>query len=204
MNTGLIHEGRKIKDYVFYPKGFPLCLEDRRGQAERLPVFYQNGNPECVLCSLDFISHWFSMGAMRPYVEMSSRGVKISKALEIYKKRDRIPPYHFLHKPTLEAISEALVRSPLVLGLWNWFLVPGGHCLVALEIEGRNVLCINWAQKDKHDFVSIPLEDVQVDFAIAFGDTGEKPRLSLPSATLWKIKTELIALKRKLSYGKNS
>lgn len=203
MNTGLIAEGRSIKDFAFSKSLVSISDTDRRGRAERLPVFYQNGRPECVLCSLDFISHWFRMDAMRPYVPIGFQGVKPSVALKAYFKKERIPNYLFLPKISPEAIFEALERSPLMIGVWNWFLVPGGHCMVALEKDGENILCLNWMNEHKHDFVSVPVKDTQIDFAVAFGDVDFKPRLPFPKALLWKIKTEIIALKRKLSYGKN-
>jgi hypothetical protein len=211
--SGLRLESRKLKDFVFERSiisdklaKFPL---GRKKEVEKLSVWYQNGYPLCVICSLLFISEWYGMEDGRSVddvcseLELNPFGVKPSKVLKKLQSQDLIPNYLYIKNLKQDIIEQALAHSPLMIGLWDWFLVPGqGHAMVLLDKVEDGWLCLNWMQEDRMDFVTLPL-DTKFEFAVSFKDgvkDKKAARLGLLDGLSWKFETLKNSITKKL-YG---
>lgn len=184
MISGLRSEARKLLDFYFeradleIPKvDFPLGRKER---ATQMPILYQGDNPYCVPCSVLWLSNWFGATKSVPFDQFLSkcdidpRGSKPSQVLDAARKLGIIPNYLYLRDPTNQlTLENALKVSPLMIGLWDWPLVPNqGHEMVLLDkTEDGSWLCVNWANPNRTDFVTLP-SDTEFVSAVAFADLG--------------------------------
>lgn len=186
------------KDYVFPNDVFshqevtgPI---GRTEKAQTLPVQYQGDQPLCVQCSLDFMTSWINPTKHRNFsLPITDAGIEIKDALYAYWKHGLIPNYYFIDRPNQKDIERALVTGPLLIGLYEWPLVPGGHAMVLLEPNSQQQWqCVNWMQPDRTDFVGLPFEQY-IDFVVVFTDelNGEELRLSW-LGYLWRYFLKLL------------
>lgn len=201
MISGLRLESRKLLDYDFreaFPDAqiptFPL---GRKAKGIKLPVFTQGNTPLCVPCSVLWISEWFGRNKslckpqeLASNVGLNQKGALLSQVLDVAYKAGLIPNYVYVRNPTDEVeIEKALGISPLIIGLWDWPLVPGGHAMVLLDrLADGSWLCVNWANPNRTDYVTLP-SDTSFVFAVAFADInkGSEPYLSLLISLIRKL-----------------
>lgn len=181
MISGLINESRKLLDYDFTSILGDTVIPDyplgRDSKAKTLPVLYQGSSPLCVPCSTLFISNWFDFNKscfsprdLAILAGINDQGTLTSKVLDIAYRHGLIPNYLYVRDPKNNSeILRALSISPLIIGLWDWPLIPHqGHAMVLLDrLADGSWLCVNWANEHRTDFVTLPTE-TQFEFAVSF------------------------------------
>lgn len=181
MISGLKFESAKMQDYDFLETfnhakipSFPI---GRQSKAELQPVLFQGDKPLCVPCSTLWISNWFNLNqeCLNPETlgeecGLDAQGTYPSQVLYAAYKKGFIPNYIRIRDPENEVeIERALSVSPLIVGLWDWPLIPHqGHAMVLIDkTEDGSWLCVNWANPNKTDFVTLP-SDIKFAFAYCF------------------------------------
>jgi len=195
--SGLKLELRSRSDYsyeklIFDPNErepvFPLRRMER---AQGLPVSFQGDKPYCVPCSVIFIANWLGKSSHVPTVEgfvqgmlegLQPKGFAVSTVLDRAKKLGLIDTYSYLTNPNDQSIlNAALASTPLMVGLWNWPLVPDqGHAMVLLDrLANGDFLCINFANPKETDFVTLP-SDTRFVFAVSFATSKHQKDGTMP------------------------
>jgi len=218
MISGLRLESRKLFDYdsreAFPDAQIPSFPLGRKEKAETIPILFQGNEPWCVSCSVLWIGKWFgrAIGPMcdNPRFLATQSGINQagsfpSQVLDYAYKRGWIPNYVYVRNPLDEVdIEKALGISPLIIGLWDWPLVPGGHAMVLLDrLSDGSWLCVNWANPDKTDFVTLP-SDTSFVFAVAFADInkGSEPFLNPFIAIIRKFISYVAKIRTQAFNGK--
>jgi len=194
----MIFETRKLGDYYLENVVAPKTQEyNRIERAKEVANLYQGDENLCVPYTILFIaSYIYGINIPRVLpgfmsgVLMDKKGSKPSQVLEWARSIEFIKNYFYLQKTDTESIRKALKISPLAIGVWDWWRVPKqGHFMALIDETLSGWLCVNWMDKEKHDFVTIPF-DQPIQVAIAFGDLeAGKARSNFITASAQTVKT---------------
>jgi len=95
----------------------------------------------------------------------------INKLEDLYldASKHKIGEYFFINKIDPQTLYNALVNDPIIVGVWNWGGVWGGHAMVAYDVteDGQNLLCANWWDNKVQSIATVPFDVVVKAIVIA-------------------------------------
>lgn len=167
-------------------------LEEVAKSSLVVPPWYQGNVPSCVIMSATVANNYYSVFNSKNEVRMNweelwalvpkyDQGTKLSEALQLLKDQGnkasdgkiyKSNGYFKLIDKSPQEVYRALQKAPVLIGFWtdDIGLKVGRfpHEILAVDVNeaGTHWQCLNWWQKDKQEYLAIPISTPLINAAI--------------------------------------